>query len=537
MSTLDEMLQEDMANPGPATAPQKPQLDQWLEEDIKAEQARNAPPKITGETPWSEVLSRAPGAAAGEIASLPATVGNVVQMAGKAIADPKRAYNKLANTDWNAVGSQLKHDYLTEEGWKQGIGQAPLSRLMDISMLAAGPEALAARGAAKAGMTGLARGINIASKAHDPAAWAVGATKFGLNQGTRLFNEVAGEATGTGGKSLNLLLDAGLESKEMAKATQKALNATDDPIGAVRGFEQSLDNIEQSAYTRYRNNKHALKADRQRLSFAPAQNAIRQAWNDFAGPASLTPDPDVVNVLNEATKLINQRQFAALRYEHSYGSQSPINPYSGPIGMDELKKTLGRLTKDSKGEAKAAIARVQEAVANEIKQNSPIYDSMMQDYAAMRNALDEFHTELSLTKNPGTALRKLHASLRNNVTANYNYKWGLVERLAAAHPEAREALYKLAGQTNAKMTPRGLWGAFQTKIGLPIGGASAAYAGVLNPWLIPMGYVFQSPYAMGNAALWSGRVGRRLGKLPWRPIAYTGNVADSPYVGLDSNDE
>lgn len=492
---------------------------------------------VTADTPWSEVLSRGAGNFLGDIPTTAVEIGQGLYGLGKAAMHPTETGKALANADWSAIGNQLKHDYLTEEGWKQGIANRPVSRLMDVSMLAAGPEAIAAKAATKVGATGLARGINIASKAHDPATWAVGTAKFGLDRATRLGNEVFGEATGTGGKSLNLLYNAGLESPDMAKAGVAGLRSKNDPIEAVQGFEAALDDIKTAGHTAYRADKAALSVDRQRLSFAPVDQAIANAHRDFIGVHPVNPNPDVMSVLQEATQLVNKQKRAAARY-NVYGSQRTINPYLNPIGMDELKKALGRITAQHSGEAKAAAARIQAAVANEIKTNAPRYERMMADYSAMSDAIDAFKTELSLTKNPDAALRKLYSALRNNVTANYGRRWKLVEKLSK-NPKARMALYNLAGQTNNKLGPRGLVGAFQTKIGVPATAYASLGSGAFTPWALPFIWGSQSPRIMGEIALASGRAGRNLARIPWRPIAYAGHAAASPYAqqALDYMDD
>lgn len=507
---------------------------------------KTAPAGVTGDTPWSEVLSRGAGNFLGDIPKTAQEIGEGVLGIGHAALHPRKTYENMQNADWGEIGDQLKHDYLTEEGWKQGVAERPVSRLMDVSMLAAGPEALAARGAAKAGYTGLSKGIQIASKAHDPAAWITEAGKFGLNKGTRLANEIVGEATGTGGKSLNLLFDAGLESAEMAKAAGHGLKSGNDPISAVRGFEEALDDFTKEGYAAYRADKTALKRDNQRLSFGDVDAAIAQARKDFVDPFSTNTNPEVIAAITALEAMVNRQRQASIAYDYAQtmaqnrmlgtrGVRRGPNPHLDPIAMDELKKAIGREAANSSGEAKAVFSRVRQAVGDQIKHHAPIYDKMMADYSAMSEAVQAFKSELSLSKSPDAALRKLYSALRNNVTANYGRRWKLVEKLAE-NPKARKALYNLAGQTNNKWGPRGLVGAFQTKVGVPLG-AYAAYAGAVNPWLLPLGLGAQSPRVMGNFALKSGQVGRKLAKVPWRPIAYMGHAAGSPYVGLEGDEE
>lgn len=527
MGFLEEIEGEDFVPGNKPAAAQKP--GGFLEEI----EARSAPmtadeSAVTKDTPWSEVLTRGAKNIPSDFIQTGQDVLTGIGSLAKAAAHPIESYEKAKNLDWGAIGNQLQHDYLTEEGWKQGLAERPVSRLMDVGMVTAGPAGLASKAAMAGNMPRLAKGISIAQKVTDPAAWAVEGTKAGLYGANRLGNELVGHTmTHTGGESLNLLYDAGRESKEMARAARAGINQK-DPIAAVRDFETAMKAGVDEVHNSYRADKNALRTDQQRLSFTPVDNAIRQAEVDFIGHTAVNPNPDVVNVINEAKALVAKQKRASARYALTYGSRRAINPYQNPIGMDELKKALGRITDNATGEARAAAARIQEAVANEIKSNSPIYHGMMEDYAKMSDALNSYKRELSLGgNNADTALRKLLSSLRNNVTANYGRRKQLVHRLSDKHDVARRGLYNLAGQTNSAWGPRGLIGQF--KLGAAPFAGTATAMGYINPWLwaaLPM----QSPQLVGRANIRMGQIARGLNKVPWRPAVYAGNMAShSPF--------
>lgn len=526
--------------------------------EIEAQAAVPPPPSVTAETPWSEVLAKGARNIPGDylrtgkeiIGAVGSGVGHLAKYGP--IESGKHLRGALAGADWGKIGSELKHDYLTEEGWKQGIAERPVSRLLDVSMLAAGPEALAARAALKAGHTGLAKGISIASKAHDPAAWTIGATKFGLDKGSRLANEFIGHTfTHTGGTPLNLLRDAGREGGAGLKAAWAGLTGKGNATDPVRGFQGAMNEVRDKGYSAYKADKNALRRDLQRFDFTPIDNAVAAAQRDFIGQLAVNPDPQVIGALGKIRDLVGKQKQAAAAYDYAQAHAlsrmqgTPIaphrgpNPYRDPLAMDELKQAIDdQVISKTDGKARAAAIRIKDVLSDEIKTRSPTYDKMMKDYSAMRDAYRAYETELSLNKSPDTALRKLLSSLRDNVSTNFLRRWQLVERLAKDNPAARAALYNLAGQSASAWWPRGLVGSFQSAgTGAATLLSGLGHFGVV-PWLSWLHPAFlaalpmQSPKVMGALNLAEGMTARALSKVPWRPIAYAGHVAGSPYADI-----
>lgn len=508
----------------------KEHLGEKQEATQQAEQS-----KITADTPWSEVLTEG---AKNFIPDIGTTAWDIGQGLSRAVMHPvetgkglsalaKGTYDYFADNKTperevaTDLGNELYKDYFTEEGWKKGIGERPFARALDVGTAMLAPEYLAG----KAGATGLAKGLSYAN----PATWIEKGVAKAIDIPTHAATELAGEmGTHTGGWSIALGRQAAKESPEMAaayKAGQKSKASLGD---MVNGFEQAMDEVKAVGHKEYRADKNALKQDSQRMSLQTVEDAIKQSERDFIDPFSTTPNPEVVAALNEIKDLVARHREAALNFDFTQtmnrnrlmgtrGHQVGPNPHLDPLGMDELKKAIGRVVGKNNGEAEAAAARIYAALGNQIKTAAPIYDRMMGRYAAMHDALQSFKKELSLgTNNPDAALKKLFSSLRSNVVTSFGRRRKLVQELAKMSPAARKSLYTLAGQYNSAWFPRGLVGQFKMGAAPFVGYASA-------PWLFShpaalFGLGTQSPRIMGTMARWQGGIERRLGKIPWRGL-------------------
>ncbi len=514
-------------------------LKEHLGETETANAAKAEESKVTGDTPWSEVLTMGaknfiPDVATttGDIATgLYNTVRHPIETGKGLGALAKGTYDYLADNKTperevaTNLGRELAHDYGTEEGWKRGIAERPFSRALDVGTVMLAPE-MALR---KLGAEGAAKAVS----AVNPATWIEKGAKKAIDIPTRLGSELVGEmGTHTGGWSISLGRQATKESAEMGaayKAGQKSKATLGDMVG---GFEETMDEFKNIGHREYRADKNALRSDSQRLSFDPVMQALKNSRSKFIDPLSVHEHPGVASALDEIEGLVAKQRRAAsqfdmdqlnARFHVAPGEFNPnvvgANPHLDPLGMDELKKAIGRVVEKHGGEAEAAASRVYAALADQIKTKAPIYDKMMSRYSAMHDALRGFKKELSLgTNNPDAALKKLFSSLRANVTSTFGRKRKLVQQLAEMSPKARKSLYTLAGQYNSAWFPRGFMG--QVKLGTA-GVYGALQGATAAPWLLAhplalLGLGTQSPRIMGNVARMQGTMERKLGKVPWR---------------------
>lgn len=499
------------------------------------------PPEVTGETPWSEVLSRGAG---NFIQDIPRTAWDVARGIGSVVSDPKAAMMGLGKLEHGivdhfqgedtpeakaakAVGNQLRHDYLTKEGWKQGIAERPFSRLLDVTSVTAGPAAIASRTAAKAGATGVAKGINATQAAIDPAQWAVGSVKYGVPFVEKdIFHPVIGHlGTHTGEDSLNLLYEAGRQGGTARDAALSGMRAKGDPVEAVENFRAATRQERQKRLQDYQAKKaQTWGQNPQFMDATPVARALNEMHRRFG--IHLDPTKPRHASVDEVRGKVHRAVV-----NHLMGGIYNRNPrHFTAEGFDDLKHDLDHIldstTKGSPEYAAASIVR--DAVSKEIKAKDPDYAEAMSDYEQASKMLRAYDNELSLSKDPDTALRKLFSGLRNNVTSNFWRRSQLMHKLAAKSPEARKGLYNIAGQTNSAWWPRGLPGAIKAGTGV----VAAPYVAGLHPALAPLIFAAQSPRLMGEAALKMGSAARIGSKVPFRPAIYGGQWADhlSPFL-------
>ena len=100
-----------------------------------------------------------------------------------------------------------------------------------------------------------------------------------------------------------------------------------------------------------------------------------------------------------------------------------------------------------------------QAVKQTITDQAPGYAKVMKDYTQATDLLQEIQKELSLGKKgtPATALRKLQAIIRDDVSSAYGRRAELGDVLEGAG--ARGLKESLAGQSMSSVLPRGLRGA------------------------------------------------------------------------------
>lgn len=507
--------------------------------------AEAAKPKITADTPWSEVASQgirnAPRDAyrtAGDVVSgvynmvrHPIDTAQGIGKLGQGVVDYFQDEATPESAAVRKLGKQMVHDYGTEEGWKQGFAERPVSRLLDVGSVTAGPAGMLAKGAEAANLGRTANVIRKVQGATDPGVWADKTLREGTWKADTMLNNFAGDAlTHTGGESLNLLRDAGYRGNwGDIKAAWSGLMGTGDPADAVKGFQTAVDDFRVARNDAYRNGKvNGWQQDRQRLAPRPVLDALDEIERRFGNPTNIHPSkPSQVNL---DTADVRAKLRSAVLDHFVGGVWHRSNRHFTPEGFDDLKHNIDAIldTTESGTQSHAAASIVREAIDKELKTNSPAYARAMDDYWKSSQALKAYKKELSLGKegSPDTALRKLFSALRDNVTANYGRRRKLVNDLADFSPDARRSLYNIAGQANKPLFPRGLVGAFKT-------GAApfAAATGVVSPSVIPLA-ALSMPRAMGLGNLAGGIMGRALGKIPYRPLAYAGQWGShlGPYM-------
>lgn len=568
----DKLNEENAPDTPPVSAPVAPPVQDtepatkgYFSKQLETQQADEAKSQqVTGDTPWTgsehpirDVIGLAnpatmvPSAislfkdknsvlghaAKNFLPDIPRTVVETAGDIGHLLTQPVQVGKDLANADWGKVGSQLKHDYGTEEGWKQAIAERPFSRALDVGSLLYAPE-LAAD---KVGATALAKGL----KAAQPANALVQAGRKTVLGADNLLNHVVGHfGTYTGGETLNIIRDAAFEGGKQSEAALKAMAGTERATKVVDDLRGAVKGMQQEKVNGYKADKAALATDKQRLDMKPIRNALDQADRDFHDPFAPVQD-ETAGMRQHLRGLVNRWEQAAGQYDLANrgakfkmtgqpGGFGP-NPLLDPIGMDTLKQELNTVVeRASPGSKSHAVAsRIRDAIADEIKTNSPIYHGMMERYGTASDAINELRSELNLGSkgNPNVALRKLLSALKNNALSGGLARRQLLDEVVK-RPGMETVMPRLAGQVHSSVWPRTLAGSFMSSMlgegalyGLlkhftPLGTAGAIAT-------VPAHLGMSSPKLMGRFAHAQGTMGRHLSKIPARPFIYAGRAASS----------
>ena len=332
-----------------------------------------------------------------------------------------------------------------------------------------------------------------------------------------------------------LAREAGREGGEAIKAFKEGARNQDLPQ-AVEGFKEAAKKEKLLGQQEYRNTM-AKVSKTEALNTGPIWNALGEVDQRFGRGTWLSRNkPSAVSKQTEAVR--QQLNDVVKNHTNLMATGDPV--WRSPMGFDDLRREVDAIRRTTKAgtEEYAAASVVRDAIQKEIKTNSPEYAKAMSGYHAMSDALKAYEKELSLGSTPDTALRKLLSGLRNNVVANFGRRRNLMKYLAERHPEARMAMYRLAGSSLSSWTPRGLVG--QMKMGLaPFLGPTAEIAAIshgVNPFLVPAAIAMQSPKLMGKLALKTGQAGRTLSHVPWRGISpfLTQYGHQSPFSAMDA---
>lgn len=336
---------------------------------------------------------------------------------------------------------------------------------------------LATRSLAQAGAGGA---VSAVQSGGNPAATTTGAALGALgpvvgagieSQGPKLIPEILGRTTGAGAKSIREAL----------------VNPTPDLVDAMRGnisegdilsnFKDALQNVKNTRASNYQTALAQipqnmtlditpivsnLGAQLQKFGVKVTQNGL-----DFSrSTLDRTAQADVESVFKDVGDWGNQA-----------GDLSPA-------GVDTLKRRIGNMYSIN-GDARALIQSVKKS-ANGVLSNVPGYADMTKGYESASRFLDGLK-DLSLeSKNPGTAIRKLSTSLRQN----NDYREVLTDALNQY--SGVDLKGQLAGLALSKPGPQGLAGA---GAGLEV--LAALSHGALTPAAV-VGMVSASPRLMGE---------------------------------------
>jgi len=414
-------------------------------------------------------------------------VGGAANVLPEAIAPSATLEQKQKAT---ALADFYKDRYGSMEGFKRAIAEDPLGVASDVSTLATGGGALAAK------VPGMAKVAQVATRAGEvanPVGMVTGAIGKGAGFAGNRAADVLGMTTGVGGEAIRQAYGAGKAGGEKAQAFARNLRGDVPATDILDTAKSALETIKGNAQSKYRSGMVDIKNDKAILDFGDIDAALQKGY-ERAGYQGKTVNEKATAKINEAQKAVDD-----------WRNDDP-NKFATPEGMDALKRKIGVILEDIPFEQKNArgiVGDIYTAVRNTISKQAPTYSNVMNDYHTAMDQITEIERALSLGKKPAadTAMRKLQSTMRNNVNTNYGNRLEMVKTL---EKEGGQSLMPgLAGQAMSSWTPRGLQGV--------TGGGTALYGLASNPSALAA-LPLTSPRVVGEGALLGGRIAGGAGK-------------------------
>ena len=439
-----------------------------------------------------------------------------------------------------ALGTFFKDRYGGLENIKRTIAEDPAGILADLSGFLTGGAGLAAK---SAGMVGRAaqvartaapatrggRALSTISEGASRAAGAVERAAPAVAEAARAPGRAAAAVAGSAARGVGSTAAEILGLTTGASATPIKVAFAAGREGGERGqmFAQSMrgnipmDDVVTQA-------REAVGAMHQRK-----MKAYREG---IAGAFSDTADKpiDFAKVADTATTAMKSGTFKGVDISTSTSTirkklaerlseWSDLDPavYHTVEGMDALRKSVGDVLDSAPfGTPERRMAeQVYFATRKAVEAQAPGYGKVLADYNQASNHLRDLERALSVGKTAATetALRKLQAVMRNDVTSAYGQRARYANELKGAGAGLLDEA--LAGQSLNPWMPR----SFGSRVA-GLGSGVATAAGAINPAALPL-VGMASPRMVGGAAYRAGQGSRTLAELMSMVPRGTGQAA------------
>lgn len=412
-------------------------------------------------------------------------LGNLAVGAGQKLIPGEQGSERHAD----AVGRFFADRYGGWEEVKRTMASDPVGFLADAATVLTGGAAAAARAPGVAGT--MARAVGTAGRALDPVSLATkAASVVGKPLGTAGAH-VLGMTTGAKAEAVKTAARTGYQGGNMAETFRGAMRGDIPVERVVEEARGALAEMYRRRSAQYEADIGSTRAATEPLSFDGIDAAL-----DKAGSIKVYKGRD----LSPSTAKIR----AQIRETVDEWRKLDPAEYHTPAGMDALKQVVGDIAQGAEygSPARKVADGAYNAIKREIQKQVPEYAKAMKNYTDASEALRTIERELSLGKkaSTGTALRKLQAIIRNDVSSAYGHRGNLAETLADAGAEG--IVEQLSGQALGSYTPRGLSGS--------AAGVGATVGAFANPAMIAAA-PFTSPRLVGEAVHAGGRAARRVG--------------------------
>ena len=400
-----------------------------------------------------------------------------------------------------AVGDYFVDKYKDAESIKHVIATDPASVLLDVGMVLSGGGAAVTKIGQITKVGNIAKAGDIISKTSsfvDPVSAGLKATLGFGNIATKAVREGLGVSTGAGSKSIQTAFEAARKGGVSEKQFLAHLRGGKEMNEVLDIALADLNIMKKQKLSEYKTNSKDFKADKTVLAFNDIDKALNTALKlvKYKGKVK---NPEGAKILEELKAVVDE-----------WKKLDPTD-FHTPEGIDALKQRMWSVMegvdKQSKTAQSAANA-VYNATKQTIVKQSPGYAKLMKEYADSSDLILEIERTLSMGKKASadTAIRKLQAIMRNNVSTNYKQRLNLADELEAKG--GGEFLPGIAGQQLQSTMPQGV-----ARAGVLPATAIVATGGANVPG-IALGLGASSPRVVGEVTAKVGAAKRVLDSMP-----------------------
>ena len=382
------------------------------------------------------------------------------------------------------------------ENIKRTVAEDPAGFLADIAGLAMGGGGLAAKAAGTAGKLGAK--VGQVGRAIDPARLASAAGKGAGRAASTAVSEVLGLTTGASAAPIKVAFRSGRQGGAKGKAF----------LESIKG-NVPMDQVVEEARAAV-GNMHKAKMEAYRTGLGSAFKDTAQKPIDF-GKVAETVDKAMGQGQFKGVNISESTSAVRTKIQSRLAEWKDLDPaeFHTVEGMDALRKSIGDVViplhtahlKD--GWRTRSISRF----ARAIEAQAPGYGKVLKGYHEASKHLKDLERGLSLGKSAATetALRKLQAVMRNDVTSAYGKRGEYAKKLVESGAENLEPT--LAGQALQPWTPRAL----ASRVG-GLGTGVAGASGMISPYALPF-VAAASPRAVGATAFRAGQASSPLAEI------------------------
>ena len=449
-------------------------------------------------------------------------IGAVVEgTVQKSIKDRWRAHGFKIDKDASEHASEALANFVTDryggiENIKETIAEDPVGFLADAAMVLTGGAGAVAKGAGIAGKTGrvasvagqvgkVAEKAGAVGRAIEPAS-VIGklgsrvATQVAKG-GAKAISEVLGITTGASPTPIKIAYRSGKAGGEKGEMFVKSMRNKIPMDEVVEEARLAVGEMHQRKMEAYRTgiSKSFQDTSETPISFKDVRDKVDKslAGGAFKGrdiSKSTAKTREAIKAQLDEWEALDPKEFHTVE------------------GMDALRKSIGDVLDSTEYGSPARKVANQSyfAIRKSIEDQAPGYGKVLEEYHLASKHLKDLEQSLSLGNKSGTetALRKLQAVMRDDVTSAYGKRAEYAEELKKAGGTGIEE--KLAGQALQPYAPRGLRGYIT-------GGLAGSAAIGAAPGMLPVALAAGSPRLVGSAAYRLGQGGRTLSRMA-RPI-------------------